>query len=502
MWLVSYVTIAGLALVWTFATPMPSGGDEPAQSIKAAAVARGQLIGTHPKGWPQATALVVVPASVGDLGAVAPCHYGNPALPSHSCHLPSPRHGLVGASTYVAYYPPTYYAVVGIPAALSQQHWALLLMRVVSVLLAGLFLSLALTMAATWSASRWLVVGVAACITPVTIYTASVVNPSGLEIATAIAAWTAGTILVVGRRPPLPGLLAAFLLSSAVMVFSRPLAFLWFPVIVVMLVLMEPRSCRSLWRDRRVKAVGLVAALAAVGAALFAEIEHSFVVQHFPLPRSATTSAIANRLFHLIPTWITEFVGQFGSPNFGGPKLSVVLWLVGASALLVLGLVSAARLQALFLFLYALGAVAVFPFVAQFTHARLQGFGWQGRYNLPLAVGVPILAAALVGRRHGFGVRERSAMVGIWVVAQASSLYFVFCRYTVGLASLFHPFRSVADPWQPPMGRPATLVVGAVAIGATGVWLWVCTRNPLRHGARAEPRPTDSILVTGAERGL
>lgn len=486
-WLISFLLLGGLAVTWSFATPMPSGGDEPAHAIKAAAVVRGQLTGARSKGLRAPSAVVVIPAVVNNLGAVAGCYYRSPSQPSHPCHWPSARPGLVKASTYEAHYPPAYYGIVGLPTAFSKSEWSLRLMRVVSSLIGGVFLALALAMAVMWSANRWLVVGVAAGITPVSIYMASIVNPSGLEIATALAAWTAATLLVLDRRAPTAAPLLSFVVCCGVMVFTRPLAFLWAPVIVATVVLLDFHSSRQLWKFRSVRLAVALVAVATAGAAAFVWKQRSLDLEQFPLPRSVTTAQIEDRLFHLIPVWIEQFVGQFGSPNFGGPRLSVILWLTGCAAMIIWGIYSSPRWQAFVLVLFGLGSVVALPYLTTLSHARLQGLGWQGRYNLPLAVGIPVLFAAIAGERRPLGT-ARVALVGIWVVAQASSLYYVFCRYTVGLGSLFHPFKSVVDPWDPPLGRPLTLALGALVVVASGAWLWVCAQDGAGPGHRRRRR--------------
>lgn len=495
-WLVSFILLSGLGVLWGLATPMPSGGDEPAHSIKAAAVASGQLIGSRRPGIPANSAIVRVPARVVGLSQAGSCYYPDPALPSRACRITlADPEAIVEAGTYVAHYPPAYYALTGLPTVVSKQAWTLRGMRVVSAVYGAFFLALALAAAIAWSRSRWLLAGVALCVTPVTLYNVSIVNPSGLEIATALSAWTMAAILILERRAARAGPLIAFVVSGLVLAFTRPLSFAWVPALAVTLCLIEWRSVRTLWADHRVKVAAGISAVVALAAALFVLVHKSTVVEHFPLPPGTPESWIVHHLLRHIPTWITEFVGQFGSPNFGGPAIAVTIWLIALAGLLIWGLASARWTQAVWLALFTVGAVAVFPFVATFTHVRLQGLGWQGRYNMPLAVGVPIIAASLIGRRRWFSPGSRAALVVVWVVGQAVSLYFVFSRYRVGLDSLFHPFRSVPDGWEPPLGTGLTLALGAVLVAACGAWLWFASheRRPRLAGVGARPERSDTV---------
>ena len=475
-WLGSFILLSTFGAIWGAATPFPSGGDEPAHAIKAAAVASGQLIGVRPKGYPQTSAVVRIPASVDALPRARACYYGDPNLPARACHLSVGQpNDVIAESTYVANYPPAYYAPVGLSTLVFRHPAGLRLMRLSSALIGGVFLSLALAGATAWSRNRWLVLGVASAITPVTVYNVSIVNPSGLEIAAAVAAWTAAVVLVMEGRTSTRGPLALFVASTVVMAFTRPLSFLWVPAIVMVLFFMDPAMAKSLWRDVRVKVSLAITVAAALGAAQFVVVENGLAVEHFPLPPRTSSMWIAEQLLGLIPTWITQFVGQFGSPNFGGPAIAIVIWLIGVSALIIAGFISAVRHERVWLLFYTLVSVAIFPFAATFTHARLQGLGWQGRYNLPLAVGIPLLAAALVGRRFGLSSRARGIAIAAWGLAQSISFYFVLCRYTVGLSSLFNPFRSVSEGWDPPLGVLFTLLGGVLLILLIGLWLWFCS---------------------------
>lgn len=46
-WAISTLVLFGLMVTWSFATPLGAASDEPAQIIKAAAVARGEFLGQN-----------------------------------------------------------------------------------------------------------------------------------------------------------------------------------------------------------------------------------------------------------------------------------------------------------------------------------------------------------------------------------------------------------------------------------------------------------------------
>jgi hypothetical protein len=97
-----------------------------------------------------------------------------------------------------------------------------------------------------------------------------------------------------------------------------------------------------------------------------------------------------------------------------------------------------------------------------------RGFGWQGRYTLPLAIGVPLLAAFGAGRR---GDRWRwppgrlVAAVGTLVVlAQVACFAQTMRRYTVGRDGRLSFW---VDPAWTPHHLPPLLVVAAFAVAVT-----------------------------------
>ncbi len=138
----------------------------------------------------KAVTVVTVPESFAHF--TSPGCFLNPVVPG-SCDL-----GLRGSgrdatvTTYVGRYPPLYYAIVGIPSLAWPTDVGGYLMRLVSGLLSSLFLGLALALAAVWSRLRLLVLAVVVAATPMVFIWGSVVNPSGLEVATAVCCGLVG----------------------------------------------------------------------------------------------------------------------------------------------------------------------------------------------------------------------------------------------------------------------------------------------------------------------
>ena len=224
-WILFTVLLGILAVAWSLATPLPSGPDEPAQYVKAAAVVRGQLIGGDAgKGQAYATR-VRVPAGIRYLGSGRNCYY-RPSV-SAACASPyaPPIPSTVDAVTYVGHYPPLYYAITGTPSLFSVGRTGQRAMRVVGAIACAVLLGLAFATARRWSTNPLLALGLALGVTPATIYLASVVNPSGLEIAVAAALWVSVLVLFSEHRSaPPPGLLAVITASTWLLAWTRPLS--------------------------------------------------------------------------------------------------------------------------------------------------------------------------------------------------------------------------------------------------------------------------------------
>jgi hypothetical protein len=118
-------------------------------------------------------------------------------------------------------------------------------------------------------------------------------------------------------------------------------------------------------------------------------------------------------------------------------------------------------------------SVVLVPAVLEFIEARRFGFGWQGRYTLPLAVGLPILCGfALAMEGRAFPRQERIViMVGIaYVVAQFLAYWQNLRRYTVGYNGALLFWRDPA--WSPALPSLFLLSAYAVLLVGLAVWLW------------------------------
>jgi hypothetical protein len=113
----------------------------------------------------------------------------------------------------------------------------------------------------------------------------------------------------------------------------------------------------------------------------------------------------------------------------------------------------------------------VIPIVFEAANAHNLGYVWQGRYTLPLAAGIPLVAAgAVVNGYLTDRMHRRVAIVipVVLVIAEFAIFFQALRRYTVGLRGTFLPF---GGKWHPPFGTVAISVAFVVFLVAFGIWL-------------------------------
>lgn len=479
------VLFAGM-VAWSLATPLSASPDEPAQVAHAAAVVRGQLVGTTIRSTANPYTSIRVPEifSFGLNGRLDGCFVLKPTVPA-SCapKLVAPSR-TVRSTSYVDRYPPLYFAIVGLPSLVVESAAGIYLMRVVSSLLSALLLALAFLCVLRWSTRRTLLLGILAAATPMTWFLASVVNPNGFEITSALCLWVAGTVLVLDQAgSPPAGLVAVTAASAVCLVLSRGLSPLWGAIILVVLALLGGwTSLRSLLATRSVQwAVGAVVVMASLAVAWIVN-EHALdlVPDGIHVPVHTSTGHLVATVFGYTGQWLVQMVGVFGSLDTYAPTATYLAWAVVLGTLVLLGLGSAGRRrQGILLLLMA--AVVVVPVAITVDQAHRLGIDWQGRYVLPLAVGVPVVAAALLseGATH-LVVRISGWLTATITVGGALAFVEALRRYTVGTAG---PIDLFQGSWQPPGGDALVVALGLVALGALGAVTWQLVREPAAERA-------------------
>ncbi|HEX3841316.1 MAG TPA: DUF2304 family protein [Acidimicrobiales bacterium] len=476
-WGTSFALLFLLIEAWSLATPLMASPDEPAHAIKAAAVVRGEFFGTPAhatKRGPSSEITVRVPENIAGLGAIPGCYATHPNVPASCAPTPGASTREVNIATTAGRYEPLYYAIVGLPSLLFPSNTGIWLMRLVSGLLSALFLASALESAAACKKRRLLVWGVAGAMTPMAVFMAGTINPNGLEASSAICLWASGIALlaeqsvVADRR-----LLARVGISAAVLVQVRGLSPLWLFLIAVSLVILAGRrQLVELSRDR-------VARIWAGVLALSCAFTAWWLVRYDPLALLPTNHAPPKHVgvSELIATsvgfsdgFVREMIGVVGWLDVPIPAVTYYGWIAIVFMLLGLGLFMGRRPYVVVLVSLVVLTVVI-PIVFEATNASTLGYVWQGRYGLPLAAGIPLVAAgAVVNGYLTDRVHRRVATVipVILVIAEFAIFFQALRRYTVGLKGTFIPF---GGAWHPPFGTVTISVAFIVIVLAFALWL-------------------------------
>ncbi len=474
------ITFANFA-AWSLATPLFASPDEPTQVLSAAAAVRGELVGFTIDGAGNAFTAVHVPEVFASGPTYPVCFKYHPAVPASCASSLSTSTKTVHIGTYVGRYPPLYYLIVGLPSLAFVSKTGIYLMRLMSALLNAVLVSLALFAVVTWSRRKLLLVGVMAAATPMAWFLGGMVNPSGFEICAAICLWTAGLVLVLDHpdRPP-PGLLAIVAVSAGLLALARPLSPVWVAIAFVVLALLGGRrALLGLLRSRAARWWVVPLAACAGFSLWWIATQHALdLVPGYPVTSDGLSlSLIGNVLAH-DGVRFQQLIGVFGWNDTTSPVLTYVIWLGIVAMFFVLALRRAiARRAGTLLLLFV--AVVVVPFVLAYVEAVRAGFvDGQGRYWLPLAVGVPLVSAALVGRSSmpaRFSARVVPIVAVGLAVASITAYLGTLRRYAVGVNGAVD---FLDGKWQPPVGLLGAALGGSAAIALLLAVVVVVTRQP------------------------
>ena len=498
----SFFVLVGL---WAVATPAMSSPDEPSHTVKAVAVARGELLGSvgpRPTTWmvPGALTTVKIPAdyaSVADLNCYA-------TVPDQdaSCMpaLPSDSETLVDATTAAGHYPPLYYALVGWPSRFLPADPGILVMRLVSGALSTAFVVAGLVALRATRAPRALRWGAVSALTPMCLFLFGTINPNGLEISTAFAAWaSAGAVFRSRGRPPV-WLLSVAGVSFAVLANIRSLSPLW-AVVVLVITIATSWSAQRLWQDRRRLVLG-----SAVGVVVVSVPSLLWAVRHGTLltgeglwPQYQSVERAVTDMVLTLTKQYEQMIGNFGWFDSPAPLLTLLLWTVSVGMLFALAMQATGQRLAKAALVVLLVGVVVGPMIIQLPGAADAGLVWQGRYTLPIAIGIPLLAGWLLSSSDGVGgasgvpqVRQglspaegvaRGMLVALGI-AHAVAFYGAARRYAVGSDG---PYVTSDPAWSSNLGFVPAVLLYAVALAVFLVALSARGRGEVSRDGRLQP---------------
>jgi hypothetical protein len=472
------VVLAWLAvgITWAASIGRYGGPDEPAHVLRAYAVAHGDVDGDRVSDLPSGYRGVTVPRTLGTGDPT--CYRHDATLPS-TCSVPTPPHeGTVYVATSAGVAPPLYYALVGLPARvlgvaddpLAYRFVALAWVAVVLAFAAVRARALgraALTMLVLVPPSAWFLLGV--------------VNPNSLEIALCALAWV-GVARVRRSGTTTAADIAWIGVPLGVAVAMRPIA-LVAAVAVVSVLVVDPRT-RPTWRG-----AALLAMPAVIGGVSVLAWQR-VIGWDGTDPRTAVTGSLWRALRDSVGglgRTAGELIGTTGWLEVSLPVPVKVAWLALLAA--VLARTRAARSVRVRARTAATaraerGAWAVWGLVLVGTPVAFEtvfsssiGPIWQGRYSVPVFIGL----GALVASRGGTRWRDLRLLVVAALAVECASFVVTVRRYSVGIGgSWWLHDAAPTSRWLTPQ---AWVLVHLAVVTAIGVWLW-------RLG---QPRPSEHV---------
>jgi hypothetical protein len=471
LWAASTLVLLAMSVCWMLATPISAGPDEPVHMVKAAATVRGQLLGRARPDTPTAMRTFRVPAVYSQNVVNGACYQFLPDQRASCQKAWSGNPAPTDTYSYVARYPPWYYAVVGLPTLFTSSIWGAFAMRVISSIFCAVLIGLALALSAVFARSRLMVVAVVVSMTPYLLFLASVVNPSGMEMAAGLALWVAGLVIVLDHpEVPPKAAVGALVGAGSVLALSRGISPLWVAITLGTMFLLAPSTFIGWLRRPCAMRRALIALTGVCVFALIVDLamkSYSVYPAGLPLPPHASSWTILRLSFDRTDMYYHEFVGTLGWLDTRVPAVTMVIWSIMLIGTVVVGLISGSWRQRFCMVLIGVAVLAI-PTGITASHARVDGLVWQARYSYPLDVGLLVLAAAVAtrgpfARRRVVGTLGTLVAVGFFV-GMIASYYRNLHRYVVGMRYPFNLVSGGPGYWKPPLPPLVLMIAASVVI--------------------------------------
>ncbi len=476
--LVTFVVVFAALLVWSISMPAYAAPDENQHAVKAYAL------------WHR-EAGHIDPATGDRVFEVPTILSGAPvcfALDQHhtaDCQTLASDDATHQTRSTAANYPPFYYLLIGWPTLVSSGEAMLVLLRAASAFWVALLVAVAVhTLARNRSCGAFLP-AMLLVLTPIVLFVGATASPSGVAIAAGLATWAGGLALVRDDAPARIGAATArFAIPLCLLILIRRDSVLWAALIMIVLLALSTIDARRALR--RSPAAGIWALVVLACALLQLTLSGAEAGSSIAEGGGAGGNALAA-------------LGEF--PYYAQQMLGGILgWL---DTILPSGVYLTYTMLAGFVVLAALifsarrfAGVLVLILTLVLTTPVLIGSRafpyFQGRYLLPFAVGLPLVAArglaeSPIGRR--WPARTAWVLVPVVVVAQVAAFAQTMQRFTAGAE---HAWWFQSTPaWSPALATPTTFVViDAVVISATLSWLaWVLRTRRVATVPAGRPAP-------------
>ena len=474
--------LALLCLAWAFVIPPFGGADEPGHFLRSAALARGQLTGepevNKPDGILYWRTQVRLDPRFDAANAFPVCFRFHTAKPACGYYFATPgdenRPATASIPVDVGLYPPAPYLLPAIGTVFGPRLASLYSSRLLTA--AGCLVLLSFAFAAAKRRRSFTSSGLLLIVTPAIFFFSSTVNPSGLEICGALAAW----YLMIefwkesvdhaannaGRTRSFGAQTALALVVCAV---ARPLGPLLVGAIVGCTFVASGLTLRAGWR--RVAARPLVATSTAIATTfslvwyvtMFSRNTHRALAGEAKL----STGQQLREGLRFFPELLRDAIGNFGWLDTPAPRTVWIPWVGALCILSVVGLRYSPSKR------HAAGAISALAIaIGVMVSALFQSYSLfhflalQARHYLPFALGFFVLS---MDHLPALRPTARRVLTWAWAGAQGLCLAQAARRYLYGIANPRQPLEVGLVPWQPALPVWAMVALGTIACAAVAL---------------------------------
>ncbi len=481
--------------------------EEPQHAMRAAAVARGEFTWTKRENVVydnfffvrRTNTVVEIPEGYATLEDIPVCGAIVTDRDASCARAISTSETIVEGRPYTGTYPPLT-AIIQSPGGHFAAPVGLVVMRLCTVLVASALLASSFVTVRRLGGG-FVAVGFGLALSPVVLSLTSAINPSAIEISAAIGVWL--TLIDVLRPGPVQrrAVWRAVILAC-IFVLSRPLSPGLLVIIAASLMIAMPwrAQLRTIWQERWswVWLTVLATAIAiAIAWFVYARPDHGVVGYDDNLPFAEEVRESVRRT-----GWrARELVGYLSWLTIPLPDVVVWGWLAVTTALAGIATALSSWRRRLAFAVLVMGTVFG-PSLAELPTSSTYGLIWQGRYTLPVAVGIPILAGWTLHER-GLDRARAGRVVGLALVVAAMAAHLVAFAVTLTrwASGRLSPLDVVwgPQPWSADVRGWVVLTVAGAGLAGLGVLLgWLIVRPQL--SGTASPAPTDEIARQSAPK--
>jgi len=468
---------------WIVTVPPFRGIDEFDHAYRAAAVAHGQWIADY-KTPDQRGNLVIAPRSL--IEAARPECYTYYYTTYDECNpLTNVGGGYATVASSAARYNPVYYWFVGVPSLWFSGTASLLAMRLAAALISSLMIAIIGWTITRWSRSRWPFLCLLIGLTPEVMYTSILPAPNSVELLGGLGVWAA--LLGVTRVRADPRAERQLLWVAAGMAVPlttvRSLGPLWLGMIVLSIFAYWGR--REAWSILKRNLRAWAGAIALVVAATLAGgLWAVLAAPNTPANMAAGGDFSHPFLQSTVQTYVWIFQSFAAFPTRGEipPMWVYAIGLNVFAFMLIVSLRLATRRQRRLMLSMLIASLLVPWIITLSTYSQL-GAVWQGRYTLPFALGVPVLAGLVLD------ANRRRLKMARGFIAGAAVLY--YATYVGGVLYVLNKERAKSPQvhtgtwWVPPVWLVTALLFA-------GILLWMVGFVSRRSEAESTPAQTNS----------